>query len=79
MRLGLVLLTAGLLAGCQVTPPYRAPDTPDPVAQTALTASDARLRAAEPVSDWWYEFDDALLGQFVERSLEANKDRKSNV
>lgn len=64
-----------LLAGCQVTEDYVRPGNPEPVNTSVLADPDnPRVSDAEPISDWWFEFDDPTVGQLVEQALVANND-----
>jgi NodT family efflux transporter outer membrane factor (OMF) lipoprotein len=68
----LAILLLGLLAGCAHRGPDSAvPTEPDvPAAWAGPAASGAQQ--AESLQRWWQRFDDPLLSELVERSLQAN-------
>ncbi|RRV49701.1 efflux transporter outer membrane subunit [Pseudomonas sp. p106] len=65
-------LLALALAACAVGPDYKAPDT-----EPARLASDVQAKAFDRSrfeSVWWKQFDDPVLNQLVQASLDGNRD-----
>ncbi|MCI0913790.1 efflux transporter outer membrane subunit [Pseudomonas putida] len=65
-------LLALALAACAVGPDYKAPAT-----EPARMASDVQARAFDRSrfeSVWWKQFDDPVLNQLVQASLDGNRD-----
>ncbi|WP_323613152.1 TolC family protein [Pseudomonas putida] len=65
-------LLALALAACAVGPDYTAPDT-----EPARLASDVQAKAFDRSrfeSVWWKQFDDPVLNQLVQASLDGNRD-----
>ncbi|HEN8712711.1 TolC family protein [Pseudomonas sp. GD03746] len=65
-------LLALALAACAVGPDYKAPDT-----EPARLASDIQAKAFDRSrfeSVWWKQFDDPVLNQLVQASLDGNRD-----
>lgn len=64
-----------LLTGCMAFRPYEAPKAPPKAEDIRLQGANEKVfKAAEPVIAWWQEFDDPLLAQLIEQSLQANHD-----
>jgi multidrug efflux system outer membrane protein len=65
-------LLALALAACAVGPDYKAPNT-----EPARLASDVQAKAFDRSrfeSVWWKQFDDPVLNQLVQASLDGNRD-----
>jgi len=67
--LALSLLTLALTA-CAVGPDYQAPQTADAQLKSAISSSFDRSRFEV---SWWQQFDDPVLNQLVQQSLEENR------
>ncbi|MHC6225383.1 efflux transporter outer membrane subunit [Pseudomonas sp. X10] len=65
-------LLALALAACAVGPDYKAPDTA-PASLAAAQAAKVYDRSRFE-SSWWRQFDDPVLNQLVQASLEGNRD-----
>lgn len=65
-------LLALALAACAVGPDYQAPATEPAQVDTALQAKAFDRSRFESV--WWKQFDDPVLNQLVQASLEGNRD-----
>ena len=65
-------LLALALAACAVGPDYRAPDTPP--AQLADAQATQAFDRSRFESNWWRQFDDPVLNQLVQASLQGNRD-----
>lgn len=66
----LVLLIAGVLAGCTVGRDYTRPDVSTPATWRTTTDTTASLAAAA----WWQLFQDAVLQELLRTALDENKD-----
>ena len=74
------LLSITLLSGCaMVGPDYRAPTPGSPAAwfQAVSSKDVARAEAAGDLSRWWRAFNDPLLSELVEQSLQSSPDVRS--
>src|SRR5439155_21296946 len=70
-----LLLSAGLLAGCAVGPDYQSPDnsvTPRFLGQDGIERREIRSKA--DLQAWWAAFDDPMLTRFVALALDQNLD-----
>jgi len=70
-----LLLSAGLLAGCAVGPDYRSPDitvTSRFLGQDGIERREARSKA--DLQTWWAAFDDPMMTRFVAKALDQNLD-----
>ena len=65
-------LLALALAACAVGPDYQAPATEPAHLDTALQAKALDRSRFESI--WWKQFDDPVLNQLVQASLEGNRD-----
>ncbi|EJN38260.1 efflux transporter, outer membrane factor lipoprotein, NodT family [Pseudomonas sp. GM84] len=65
-------LLALALAACAVGPDYKAPDTEPARVDTELQAKAFDRSRFESV--WWKQFDDPVLNQLVQASLDGNRD-----
>ncbi|MGH8711361.1 MAG: efflux transporter outer membrane subunit [Burkholderiales bacterium] len=71
-RFAISILVCGLLAGCMVGPDYRRPEVETPDAYTYEPEQVADTANTE----WWKQFDDAVLDQLIGDSLANNKNVK---
>jgi multidrug efflux system outer membrane protein len=79
MRLILASLILILLSiSCTPRRNYETPEPPD-VGELHEVVSKQRFDQAEPVGEWWTLFDDATLGELVERGLEHNLDIRAGL
>ena len=79
LRLAFVL-AAGALAGCDLAPDYKVPDTPTPVAyKESGPWQPAVASDAFPRSDWWRAFKDPELDRFEALIDTANPDLAASV
>ncbi|HYQ52286.1 MAG TPA: TolC family protein, partial [Pseudomonas sp.] len=65
-------LLALALAACAVGPDYKTPDTEPARVDTVLQAKAFDRSRFESV--WWKQFDDPVLNQLVQASLDGNRD-----
>ncbi|AXM94651.1 efflux transporter outer membrane subunit [Pseudomonas plecoglossicida] len=65
-------LLALALAACAVGPDYKTPDTEPASVDTPLQAKSFDRSRFESV--WWKQFDDPVLNQLVQASLDGNRD-----
>jgi len=75
-RVAVALLSLAL-AGCEVGPDYKLPDTAEvhaPEAQGAFVAQSAAVVARQPNPQWWRIYRSATLDSFVAQALAANTD-----
>jgi multidrug efflux system outer membrane protein len=79
------LAGALLAAGCNVGPNFARPDPKVPPQWVATAVAPGSERAskarddAEPVAQWWLQFNDATLQSLIERAVGANLDLKIAV
>jgi multidrug efflux system outer membrane protein len=71
------LATAGLLAGCSMTPQYVRPELPEPAAWQNGQAAAAD--AAEPSPEWWKSFTSAELDRLEGTAAQNSHDLKAAV
>src|SRR4051812_17322105 len=81
MRLTIICVTTGLLAGCLVGPDFKAPDRKMPAgwvgaAPTTAPTTQASIATAgaTDVSQWWRNFNDAQLDALIDRAIVTNLD-----
>ena len=67
---GALLLAAGMLAACSMTPPLPAPMVDAPAHWSGQAPTDDTASLA----DWWQRFDDPVLTDLVTRALADNRD-----
>ena len=70
-----LLLCAGVMAGCAVGPDYRRPDPP--IASHYIGQAAVKQERGTPAAElatWWQSFGDPLLPRFVSLALEQNLD-----
>lgn len=70
MKHALLLVAAGALAACSMTPPLPTPTVDIPAAWSGPTTADE----ATTLASWWQRFDDPALSALVARALEDNRD-----
>ncbi|CAM3943375.1 efflux transporter outer membrane subunit [Bordetella tumulicola] len=74
-RFLVLLLLAGVTAGCAVGPDYRRPAAPLPSHYIGQASpGQGRSMSAAELAAWWQGFDDPLLTRFVSLALEQNLD-----
>ena len=63
-----------LLTGCKVGPDYEQPPSPMPLEYTEANSGMTRDADGEDFFRWWMTFNDPLLDQFLEESIQGNFD-----
>lgn len=73
MRYTMLIILMLTAASCSIRN-YEKPQAEDTRANELETDKSDRFRAAEPVADWWSNFDDSDLDTLVTRALQYNND-----
>ncbi len=65
------------LSACVSFKDYKEPVNPLGASEVSFVdLDDKRYQQASPISKWWSEFDDPMLGDLIERSLRTNLDAR---
>ena len=74
LRLVSWLAMSACLTGCVVGPDYQAPD-PDMPTAWSIAETQSNDERLEALADWWTLFDDPVLEDLIEQSIQGNPDR----
>ena len=76
LRLGLAVLAASLLTGCEVGPDYVTPEQHMPAHWVAPPTTQASITVQQQVdvAKWWTTFNDPVLDSLIRRALDENLD-----
>ncbi len=74
MKRALFFLIMMMLAGCSVGREYQPPETESLVQAQFLEQDQGRFQVAEPIVQWWKNFNEDLLSHLMEQALKHNLD-----